>query len=170
MCSCPARAIRSTSAGSTRCKLAARARFELGRPTRSPLAPPAGNRLHVVHVRSGQLPAPKAMPDLRQARRGQGSSPSARGRCADVDLNRWLGGVYAVPAADDDDEDGLPTGTVQRRAGVTLQRPMSSRGRSGERQLRNRTGCCERRRCSQHRLNGLDPAFRFDAAGAAVAR
>jgi uncharacterized protein len=31
-------------------------------------------------------------------------------RCADVDLNRWLGGVYAVPAADDDDEDGLPTG------------------------------------------------------------
>ena len=27
-------------------------------------------------------------------------------RCADVDLHRWLAGVYAVPAVEDDDEDG----------------------------------------------------------------
>jgi endogenous inhibitor of DNA gyrase (YacG/DUF329 family) len=29
-------------------------------------------------------------------------------RCADVDLNRWLSGVYTVPAAGDDEND-LPT-------------------------------------------------------------
>jgi len=28
-------------------------------------------------------------------------------RCADIDLNRWLGGVYAIPSAGtDEDEDG----------------------------------------------------------------
>ena len=27
-------------------------------------------------------------------------------RCADVDLNRWLSGVYAIAAKDDEDEDG----------------------------------------------------------------
>jgi endogenous inhibitor of DNA gyrase (YacG/DUF329 family) len=27
-------------------------------------------------------------------------------RCADVDLNRWLSGVYAVPGKTDEDEDG----------------------------------------------------------------
>jgi uncharacterized protein len=27
-------------------------------------------------------------------------------RCADVDLNRWLSGVYAVPGKPEDDEDG----------------------------------------------------------------
>jgi endogenous inhibitor of DNA gyrase (YacG/DUF329 family) len=27
-------------------------------------------------------------------------------RCADVDLNRWLSGVYAVPVTEDADEDG----------------------------------------------------------------
>jgi endogenous inhibitor of DNA gyrase (YacG/DUF329 family) len=29
--------------------------------------------------------------------------PFCSARCADVDLHRWLAGVYAVPAADDDD-------------------------------------------------------------------
>ena len=33
--------------------------------------------------------------------------PFCSRRCADVDLNRWLNGVYAVPVQDDDDdEDG----------------------------------------------------------------
>jgi hypothetical protein len=27
-------------------------------------------------------------------------------RCADVDLNRWLSGIYTVPVREDDDEDG----------------------------------------------------------------
>ena len=34
--------------------------------------------------------------------------PFCTRRCADVDLNRWLGGVYAVPVKDEEDEDGAP--------------------------------------------------------------
>lgn len=34
-------------------------------------------------------------------------APFCSRRCADVDLSRWLSGVYAIPVAgDDDDEDG----------------------------------------------------------------
>jgi endogenous inhibitor of DNA gyrase (YacG/DUF329 family) len=41
--------------------------------------------------------------------------PFCSKRCADVDLGRWLGEVYSVPAQVNDDEDGegkptLPTG------------------------------------------------------------
>ncbi|MGA8600002.1 MAG: DNA gyrase inhibitor YacG [Beijerinckiaceae bacterium] len=35
--------------------------------------------------------------------------PFCSKRCADIDLNRWLGGVYAIPSAgtdEDEDEDG----------------------------------------------------------------
>jgi uncharacterized protein len=32
--------------------------------------------------------------------------PFCSRRCADVDLNRWLGGVYAVPVKEEEDEDG----------------------------------------------------------------
>jgi hypothetical protein len=32
--------------------------------------------------------------------------PFCSRRCADVDLNRWLKGVYAVPVTETDDEDG----------------------------------------------------------------
>ena len=35
--------------------------------------------------------------------------PFCSRRCADVDLNRWLSGVYAVPIKEDEDEDGAPT-------------------------------------------------------------
>ena len=31
--------------------------------------------------------------------------PFCSPRCADVDLNRWLSGVYAVPVVEPDDED-----------------------------------------------------------------
>jgi endogenous inhibitor of DNA gyrase (YacG/DUF329 family) len=37
--------------------------------------------------------------------------PFCSKRCSDVDLNRWLNGVYAVPApasTDDDEEDETP--------------------------------------------------------------
>ena len=41
---------------------------------------------------------------------GKPSAPEFRPfctrRCANVDLNRWLGGLYAVPVKDDEDEDG----------------------------------------------------------------
>jgi len=32
--------------------------------------------------------------------------PFCSRRCADIDLNRWLSGVYAVPVKEDEDEDG----------------------------------------------------------------
>jgi hypothetical protein len=32
--------------------------------------------------------------------------PFCSKRCADVDLHRWLGGVYAIPAAEADEESG----------------------------------------------------------------
>lgn len=32
--------------------------------------------------------------------------PFCSKRCADIDLNRWLSGVYAVPLKEDEDEDG----------------------------------------------------------------
>jgi endogenous inhibitor of DNA gyrase (YacG/DUF329 family) len=31
--------------------------------------------------------------------------PFCSRRCADVDLNRWLSGVYAVPVSPDEEED-----------------------------------------------------------------
>ena len=38
--------------------------------------------------------------------------PFCSKRCADIDLDRWLSGVYAVPVKDAEDEDGtrLPDG------------------------------------------------------------
>ena len=44
------------------------------------------------------------MPDLRQAGRGA-YGPFCSKRCADVDLNRWLAGRYAIPGRREDDED-----------------------------------------------------------------
>ena len=35
--------------------------------------------------------------------------PFCSKRCADVDLNRWLKGIYAVPVTETDDEDGEKT-------------------------------------------------------------
>jgi endogenous inhibitor of DNA gyrase (YacG/DUF329 family) len=32
--------------------------------------------------------------------------PFCSARCADVDLHRWLAGVYTVPVTEDSDEDG----------------------------------------------------------------
>lgn len=34
--------------------------------------------------------------------------PFCSKRCADVDLNRWLSGHYAVPVVEDDDEEDTP--------------------------------------------------------------
>jgi endogenous inhibitor of DNA gyrase (YacG/DUF329 family) len=32
--------------------------------------------------------------------------PFCSARCRDVDLHRWLSGVYSVPVSEDSDEDG----------------------------------------------------------------
>jgi len=34
--------------------------------------------------------------------------PFCSRRCADVDLNRWLSGAYAIPVADDEEDDEGP--------------------------------------------------------------
>lgn len=40
----------------------------------------------------------------------QAHHPFCSGRCADIDLNRWLSGAYAIPAGPaEEDEDALPT-------------------------------------------------------------
>ena len=39
--------------------------------------------------------------------------PFCSRRCANVDLNRWLSGVYAVPVKEEEDEDG----TASAKAG-----------------------------------------------------
>ena len=36
--------------------------------------------------------------------------PFCSRRCADVDLHRWLGGVYAIPVKEEEDKDGAPRG------------------------------------------------------------
>lgn len=38
--------------------------------------------------------------------------PFCSKRCADIDLNRWLSGAYAIPAAEEEpSDDGAPGGT-----------------------------------------------------------
>jgi uncharacterized protein len=34
--------------------------------------------------------------------------PFCSKRCTDIDLNRWLSGVYAIPGAEEEEEDGAP--------------------------------------------------------------
>ena len=36
------------------------------------------------------------------------TKPFCSSRCRNVDLNRWLKGSYAIPAADDDDSEEAP--------------------------------------------------------------
>ncbi len=43
-------------------------------------------------------------------------TPFCSKRCADIDLTRWLTGVYAVPVKEDEDEDGgLPADNDNER-------------------------------------------------------
>ena len=51
------------------------------------------------------LSSPAACPICGKPRVAQFRSFCSK-RCADVDLNRWLKGVYAVPVTENDDEDG----------------------------------------------------------------
>lgn len=42
----------------------------------------------------------------------QAHHPFCSGRCADIDLNRWLSGAYVIPAgpaSPEDDDDAVPT-------------------------------------------------------------
>lgn len=42
--------------------------------------------------------------------------PFCSRRCADVDLGRWMNGVYAVPAAEEEDPDEENVAAERRRA------------------------------------------------------
>jgi len=57
-------------------------------------------------------PKPKPKPQLRAKPcpicgkpASEASHPFCSERCRDVDLNRWLSGSYAIPAAEEDEED-----------------------------------------------------------------
>jgi uncharacterized protein len=67
------------------------------------MSDPATPRLSPCPI-CGKLP-------LRQFR------PFCSKRCADVDLNRWLSGVYAVPVTENDDEDGDDAGRPGKPGG-----------------------------------------------------
>ena len=43
--------------------------------------------------------------------------PFCSRRCADIDLHRWLGGSYGIPAAqqDDSEAESLPSGEDEER-------------------------------------------------------
>ena len=38
-------------------------------------------------------------------------TPFCSKRCADIDLNRWFSGVYAIPAGKNGEDEGIPDGT-----------------------------------------------------------
>jgi hypothetical protein len=40
--------------------------------------------------------------------------PFCSKRCADIDLHRWLGGTYAIPAQPDEEEDEMPSSDLQK--------------------------------------------------------
>ena len=67
-----------------------------GRPAKSP----AGDERDQI-ARRPAAPCPICGKPTDQEFR-----PFCSKRCADVDLNRWLSGVYAVPVTENDDEDG----------------------------------------------------------------
>ena len=95
---------------------------------RAPLA-----RRDAISARSQPCPIPPR-PALRHARSAasraaQQFRPFCSKRCADVDLNRWLSGVYAVPVTEEEDEDGdQGRGPARRRSRAE---PSGCRRRTG---------------------------------------
>ena len=53
---------------------------------------------------SGKRPGGRGCPICQRAA-VEAYKPFCSKRCADVDLARWLGGRYAIPASDDEDAD-----------------------------------------------------------------
>ncbi len=47
----------------------------------------------------------RACPTCRRPVAGPAYAPFCSKRCADVDLQRWFSGAYAVPAAETEDDD-----------------------------------------------------------------
>jgi endogenous inhibitor of DNA gyrase (YacG/DUF329 family) len=59
---------------------------------------------HAMNEIDRKIPAPLC-PICRRPM-DEAFRPFCSKRCADIDLNRWLSGVYAVPVKDEEDEDG----------------------------------------------------------------
>ena len=66
----------------------------------------------VTDMTDNKSPSPRKCP-LCGKPRDEKYRPFCSKRCADIDLNRWLKGGYAIPASADDDEDGAkPSGEL----------------------------------------------------------
>jgi endogenous inhibitor of DNA gyrase (YacG/DUF329 family) len=46
--------------------------------------------------------------------------PFCSRRCADIDLNRWLSGAYAIPGASEEEEGGEETGESGQGGGEPI--------------------------------------------------
>ncbi len=66
--------------------------------------------IHPVRLRT-RRPCP-----VCQQPSAQKYHPFCSARCADVDLHRWLGGQYAIPAVEPPDFDELSGETAPRRS------------------------------------------------------
>jgi endogenous inhibitor of DNA gyrase (YacG/DUF329 family) len=57
----------------------------------------------------------RTCPICRKAEPRAPYTPFCSKRCADVDLQRWFSGAYAVPAVDQDDpEEGIEPGLAEQ--------------------------------------------------------
>ena len=65
----------------------------------------AGAKLNVAHIPLMPDPQRRNACPICGKPVAQEFRPFCSRRCADVDLNRWLSGVYAVPVTEDEEED-----------------------------------------------------------------
>ena len=59
----------------------------------------------VAPIYSAMPEAPRHLCPICGKPAAEASRPFCSRRCADVDLNRWLSGVYAIPVTEDGEED-----------------------------------------------------------------
>jgi endogenous inhibitor of DNA gyrase (YacG/DUF329 family) len=62
----------------------------------------------------GGAGAPALCVICRVQRQSEKYRPFCSKRCADIDLHRWLGGVYAIPGKPEEEEDEMPHGGEPR--------------------------------------------------------
>jgi uncharacterized protein len=92
---------------------AGRNHAERGAPA---VAMPAGH----AYIQAMSTAQPTAKPCVICGKpQAEGLSPFCSRRCADVDLHRWLSGVYAVPAEEEDPDDPPADSGPARDTGET---------------------------------------------------
>ena len=70
---------------------------------------------HHMHDMPDRIESARRCPICRKPAAGE-FRPFCSRRCADIDLNRWLSGVYAIPLNQDSDEDGTPQPDGQEKS------------------------------------------------------